>query len=394
MQLVSDHAGQTLSRYKSVYRCNVFCHHKHVLDRYELRRCDYSLSEEQKDLQATFRQFLAAKSPIESVRAAEPTGFDPNLWKQFCELGGCTMAIPESHGGDGASLIDLTLVAQEVGRAAAPVPWIDHVCATRLLARLGGLAPDSPVSTELVTGKQIAGIDLQSSHNCRRPLIPSGAIADHLVLRDGDGVLLLTFNTHAQKLENMGHSPMARLRRDNAASTTVLASGANALAAYNRALDEWRLLTAAALVGAIEEMISMAAEFAKNRYTFGVPISTLQAISHPLADMAVAVQGGRNLVGRAAWFMDNEPRERPELAGCAFLFMAEEAARAAIKAVHIQGGLGVTTEAPATAYLLRTRSWSLAAGDPASVAKDIAKLVSARSNDSQDGFGWTSHVSN
>ena len=138
------------------------------------------------------------------------------------------------------------------------------------------------------------------------------------------------------------------------------------------------LLTAAALVGLVEETMTIAAEFAKTRYTLGVPISTLQAISHPLANMAITVQGGRNLARRAAWFLDNEPDERPELAPSAFVFMAEEAAKAATMAVHIQGGLGVSAEAAATAYLVRARGWPLAGGDPGATALRVAEIVAAR----------------
>jgi alkylation response protein AidB-like acyl-CoA dehydrogenase len=109
-----------------------------------------------------------------------------------------------------------------------------------------------------------------------------------------------------------------------------------------------------------------------------VPISTLQAISHPLANMAITVQGGRNLAHRAAWFLDNEPDERPELAPSAFVFMAEEASKAATMAVHIQGGLGVSAEAAASAYLVRARGWPLASGDPAASAQRVANICAAR----------------
>jgi alkylation response protein AidB-like acyl-CoA dehydrogenase len=159
---------------------------------------------------------------------------------------------------------------------------------------------------------------------------------------------------------------------------SVLDSGDDALAEYRRALDEWRVLTAAALVGLVDETMQIAAEFAKTRYTLGVPISTLQAISHPLANMAITVQGGRNLARRAAWFLDNDPDERPELAPSAFVFMAEEASKAATMAVHIQGGLGVSAEAAASAYLVRARGWPLAAGDPGATAKQVAEIVAAR----------------
>jgi alkylation response protein AidB-like acyl-CoA dehydrogenase len=132
------------------------------------------------------------------------------------------------------------------------------------------------------------------------------------------------------------------------------------------------------LTGLVEETMTIAAEFAKTRYTLGVPISTLQAISHPLANIAITVQGGRNLARRAAWFLDNEPDERPELAPAAFVFMAEEAAKAATMAVHVQGGLGVSAEAAATAYLVRARGWALAGGDPGASAKHIAEIVAER----------------
>jgi alkylation response protein AidB-like acyl-CoA dehydrogenase len=172
--------------------------------------------------------------------------------------------------------------------------------------------------------------------------------------------------------------PMAWVDPAAADSRTVLGSGPEALTSYALALDEWRLLTAAALAGLVEETMTIAAEFAKTRYTLGVPISTLQGISHPLANMAIVVQGGRALGRRAAWYLDNEPDERPELALSAFVFMAEEASKAATMAVHIQGGLGVSAEAAATAYLVRARGWPLAGGDPGASAVRIARLVTAR----------------
>lgn len=342
------------------------------MDRYELRRLDYNLSADQVDLQTAYAKFFKSNCPIEAVRASEPTGFDKSLWERLCATGAATMALPESVGGDGAGLVDLTLVAEEVGRSLAPVPWIDHVCAARLLAEFGAL-PDGTVD-----GESIAAMDprLDAADGAR--LVPAGSIADHIVVRDGDDVVRLSFDTRPARVDNIGRLPMAWVDPAAADTRTVVASGAAAMLRYSRALDEWRLLTAAALVGLVEETMTIAAEFAKTRYTLGVPISTLQAISHPLANMAITVQGGRNLSRRAAWFLDNEPDERPELAPAAFVFMAEEAARAATMAVHIQGGLGVSAEAAATAYLVRARGWPLAAGDAAATAKQVAGIVVAR----------------
>jgi alkylation response protein AidB-like acyl-CoA dehydrogenase len=342
------------------------------MDRYELRRLDYSLSEDHLAIQEAYKQFFKTHCPIETVRAAQESGFDKSLWERLCAMGATTMALPESAGGDGATLVDLTLVAEEIGRSLAPVPWIDHVCASRLLSRLGA------VDSDLVTGKEVAAFDPQHETVSGVRLIPAGSIADRILVRDGDDVVALTFGTRPVKVDNIGKLPMAWVDPATADSSTVIASGAEALAEYQRALDEWRVLSAAALVGLVEETMTIAAEFAKNRYTLGVPISTLQAISHPLANIAITVAGGRNLARRAAWFLENEPDERRELAPSAFVFMAEEASKAATMAVQVQGGLGVSAEAAATAYLVRARGWALAGGDPGASAKYIAEIVAAR----------------
>lgn len=342
------------------------------MDRYELRRVDYSLTEEHVDLQTAYRDFFTTSCPIDVVRAAEATGFDKGLWERLCATGATSMALPESVGGDGATLVDLTLVAEEAGRVLAPVPWIDHVCAARLLARLGGDLDG------VATGERIVGLDLREKASAGPRLISCGGIADHVIVRDGDDVVLLTFDTRPTTVANLGKLPMAWLDPAAADRHVVLGSGPGAVADHQLALDEWRLLTASALVGLLEATMTIAAEFAKTRYTLGVPISTLQAISHPLANMAITVQGGRALARRAAWYLDNEPGERPELGPSAFVFMSEEVAKAATMAVHVQGGLGVSEEAAASAYLVRARGWPLAAGDPGETTKRIGRIVADR----------------
>lgn len=350
------------------------------MDRYELRRLDYSLSEDHTDLQTAYRQFFKTHCDIEAVRAAEPSGFDKSLWERLCAMGATTMGLPDAVGGDGATLVDLTLVAEELGRSLAPVPWIDHVVGSRLLAGLGGFESDEVDAGAILEGTQIVAIDPQQVAPKGSRLIPAGSVADHLIVRDGDDVVLLRFAGHPAKVDNIGKLPMAWVDPAAADARVVLASGPAAAASYQRALDEWRLLTASALVGLVEETMTIAAEFAKTRYTLGVPISTLQGISHPLANIAITVQGGRGLSRRAAWFLDNEPDERPELAPSAFVFMAEEASKAATMAVHVQGGLGVSAEAAATAYLVRARGWALAGGDPGATAVHVGRIVADREN--------------
>src|SRR5271154_2394524 len=98
---------------------------------------DLELSDEQGDLVRSFSNLLSKASSIEDVRAAEPGGFDRSLWSILSEHGAVTMAVPESGGGWGASLEDLVLVAEQLGRSLASAPVIEAQVAARLLRRAG-----------------------------------------------------------------------------------------------------------------------------------------------------------------------------------------------------------------------------------------------------------------
>ncbi len=189
------------------------------MDRYELRRIDYSLTDDHQALQAAYRDFFKTHCSIETVRAAEESGFDKSLWERLCGTGATTMALPDAVGGDGATLVDLTLVAEEIGRALAPVPWIDHVCAARLLARLGS------AESAVVSGQQLAAFDPQHDNVQGKRLIPTGSIADHIIVRDGEDVVRLGFDTRPTKVDNIGRLPMAWVDPASADCRVVLASG-------------------------------------------------------------------------------------------------------------------------------------------------------------------------
>ena len=86
---------------------------------------------------------------------------------------------------------------------------------------------------------------------------------------------------------------------------------------------------------------------------------------------------------RGSW--TTNPTSARSCAGCAFVFMAEEAPKAATMAVHIQGGLGVSAEAAATAYLVRARGWPLAGGDPGATAKRVGRIIADRESRTRKG---------
>src|SRR5262245_27382639 len=99
-----------------------------------LRWDDYSLDEEHEGVRSTFARFMAERCSTTVVRAAEPLGFDLNLWQELAELGPLGIAVPDHLGGAGGGMVELALVAEEIGRAAAPVPLVETAVAARLLS--------------------------------------------------------------------------------------------------------------------------------------------------------------------------------------------------------------------------------------------------------------------
>jgi alkylation response protein AidB-like acyl-CoA dehydrogenase len=208
-------------------------------------------------------------------------------------------------------------------------------------------------------------------------LVPAGAVVRDVVALDGDELVLVHAEEPPDLVRNQGSTPLARWPVA-AGPRTVLAAGAAATAAYETARAEWKLLTAAALVGLTERALSIAVEFVKTRETMGVPVGSLQGVSFPLADVAIGIAGARNLVRRAAWMTENEPGAHPGLVPAAFAYAAQVATHGATTSAHMQGGLGFTAEADASLYFLRAKGWSAAGGDPAADIIAVGDALIAR----------------
>src|SRR5262245_29511809 len=142
---------------------------------------DLALRDEQVALVGSFANLLAKSSSIERVRAAEPGGFDPALWRTLLDTGALTMAVPEAHGGWGASLLDLALVAEQVGRALAPAPVIEAQVAARLLASVGS-TPAIDALAPVLSGERLLTLAVRPVRGPVSPLTPAGAVCDDVVV--------------------------------------------------------------------------------------------------------------------------------------------------------------------------------------------------------------------
>ncbi len=294
------------------------------------------------DVQARRRDevaaLLAAECPLPRVRAAEKVGFDADLWR--------ALAATDALAAD--DLVGAALVAEVVGRHLAPVPFAEHLAATRLLARLGRAAPDGPV---------LEGIATLTLVDPPARLVPAGAVADHVVALVGGDLVLASGPAPGSGPRTFAALPVAE--RDLRTDAAPLASGDAARAAFEQARGDWQVLTAALLVGLADRALELTVAHVQRREQFGRAIGSFQAVQHRLADHATAIEGARLLTWLAAW------RGTPDEAAMAFLFAAETARDTTASALQYHGGAGYRLDGDIQLFHRRSRagrSWPATSG--------------------------------
>lgn len=330
---------------------------------------DLALSPEQEQLVAAFRALYAKQATPERVRAAEPLGFDKALWEQVHEMGVVAMAVDEADGGWGASPLDLALIAEQQGRAVAPVPIVEAQVAARLLARIGGDMATTALSPALA-GDRLVTVALHPARDGRAGLVPAAAVADDAIVLDGDRLVLVALEGARVDVENLGSMPVADITIGD--TSPVLAAGPEAVAAFDLAIDDFCFLTAAALVGVGARALEIGVEYVKERHAWGVPIGSFQAVAHRLADSATALDGARLLAYEAAWAVRDDPDRAAELGAMAFAFAYESARDATYRSLHFQGGYGFMMEYDVQLYYRRARAWANVYAEPGLVYRRVA----------------------
>jgi alkylation response protein AidB-like acyl-CoA dehydrogenase len=329
---------------------------------------DLALDPSQDAVADLFGRFFANECPPAVVRAAEPLGFSAGLWEQLQGLGAPGIGVAETQGGGGATMVDLTLVAEAAGRALAPVPLVDHVAAARAW-------PDPAV----VAGSDLATLALHPAVGGVWPLVPAGAVAPVVVGLDGDDFVAVRSVPPGRGPRNHGDLPLADRATDG--DRTVLGDRA----AFAGAIVEWKILQAAALGGLAARALEIVTEYVKERSQFGRPVGGFQAVQHGLAECVGPVEGARLLAAKAAWSHDrglhgalavddNDVQDPAALAAMAFAFASETAALVTKRAVQYHGSYGVSTEYDIQLYFRRARGWSLLLGDPTRQHREVAAL--------------------
>ena len=335
---------------------------------------DLGLSPDQQSIDDVLSSFFANESPPAVVREAEPLGFAPPLWAALRAFDACGMGAAEAEGGGGATLSDLVVVAEAIGRSVAPVPLIEHLVASRIVA-----------SADVVSGDSIATIALRpAAADGVWRLVPAGAIADVVLGVDGDDLVAVRSTPPGAAPANHGSAPLAdRSARDG--ERTVIGAASD----FDIALDEWRVLTAAALVGIARAALDLALEYVLEREQFGRLIGSYQALQHGLADFPGLIDGARFLTHKAAWSADTgrrgsagiidmdggEVTEFGALAAMAFIQAADAAAVCTDRSLHYHGGYGFSAEYDIQLYFRRARGWANILGDPSRERLRLADLL-------------------
>lgn len=337
---------------------------------------DFALSDDQEAIADAFGSFFTNECPPDVVRAAEPLGHSPELWAKLQSMEAPGMAVPVDTGGGGADLSALLVVAEALGVAAAPAPLIEHWVASRLLANTDGF-------DAVLTGDSIATLALRPAVEGRWAVVPAGAIADVVVGVDGDSLVAVRNDAPGASPHNHAAAPLAD--RSVEGERVELGSAA----ALEPALDEWRTLTAGALVGIAQRALDIGVQYMLEREQFGKLIGSFQGLQHGIADAPALIDGARFLAHKAAWAHDSglvdgagliDPddgyvTEFAPLASMALLHASEAAAHVTDTSLHYHGGYGFSLEYDIQLYYRRARGWSLVAGDPAAERLRLADML-------------------
>lgn len=317
----------------------------------------FLLSDEQLSMQDELRRLLEPQCESRRLHAAfdADAPYDATLWGALCGFGVAAMTLPEADDGLDLELIDLALVAEMLGRFAAPAPFIGHVLATLAISRGGSTEQRAHWLPRLASGEVLAayapaGADAADGSH---PYAPNAASAGLVVVETAAGLGLLDPTAPGVEIRAMGG--IDRTRRIDALTCppelVEPLGGGQDLAA--RVRDAALVLIAADAYGGATRCVEMATAYAGQREQFGVPIAEFQALRHQLANMALLAEPGRGLWWFAAHAFDHLPDEAELAAAQAKAHCAEAFLQVARDNIEIHGGIGYTWEADPQIWLKR-----------------------------------------
>jgi alkylation response protein AidB-like acyl-CoA dehydrogenase len=361
---------------------------------------DFAFSEEQEELRQTVRRFLDDKSPSSEVRRLMETteGYDEGVWKQMAqELGLQSLHLPEAHGGQGFTFVELGIVLEEMGRVLLCAPYFSTVvlAANAIInagtdddqaALLPGIASGETIAALAFTEPNgrwdAAGITMEATKegdgyvlDGTKMFVIDGHAANLIVVvartagtSGEEGISFFTVEGDAPGLTRTPLATMDQTRKQaklefSGVQAKPLGAPGAGWAALSKTLDQAAVGLSNEMVGGAQRVLDMSVEYAKVRVQFGRPIGSFQAIKHKCADMLLEVESAKSAAYYAAWAAAEDNDELPVVASLAKAYCSDAYFHAAAENIQIHGGIGFTWEHDAHLYFKRAKSSEILLGD-------------------------------
>ena len=362
---------------------------------------ELQLSEDQELFLDTTRKLLAVEVPIPTTRAlqSDPAGFSPTYWRRGAELGWTSMLVSEADGGGSFSdhgLLDLVLVAEEMGKLAAPGPLVPVNVVAHAVSHAGSAAQKASVLPRLLSGDEVAawtgptpvagevaGDEIVLS-GIAQP-VEAGAQAAHLLVvaridaglthvlvpADASGVTV----TPLEGLDLVRRFAEARFDGVRLPMSAVVGDVGGADELVERLFQIANVLQCAESCGAIDRVFEMTVEYLGDRYSFGRPLSSYQALKHRVADEKVWLEACHGIATAAARAVASGAPDAGDLVSVAKAWIGPHATELVQDCVQLHGGIGVTWEHDLHLYLRRTTVNRVTYGTPEEHADRVATRV-------------------
>ena len=359
---------------------------------------NFDFSDDEKMVQEQVHRFLSDKSGL-SVHRSILEGKDSyarGVWQGLADMGVQGTAIPASYGGVEAGYLTLCLAAQELGADLAAVPFSSSIyLAAEAISQFGTEEQKETWLPRLASGEVIGTLAVSEtveelrednvnaiydagSLSGRKLIVPHGAVADIAVVlaRQGQHLVLALV-----ELDGVARQSVDAVDPTMASATLVFD---NSSAALLEAADGWQALQdiyyRAAVLYAFEQIggagkaLDMAVAYAKDRFAFGRPIGSFQALKHMMADMYVALKLAESNCYYAAWALENNSDDLALAAATARVSATQAFQLCSRDNIQVHGGMGFTWEFDCHLYYRRANYLTLVLGG-LSVWED--KLIAA-----------------
>ena len=350
---------------------------------------NFDFSDDQKLLQQTARDYLAEHAPLSTCREIleSDQSFAADLWKGAAEMGWQGAVVPERFGGAEFGHLELAMIAHEIGRSLAPIPFGPSVYfATEALLGFGTDPQQNSWLPRLANGEAIGSFALaekpgQNTVEGVETIVEGGKLSGtKLPVADGDiahfalvaaredgslGLYLVDLGgsgVERTKLDSFDPSrSQARIIFDRAACERLGAADASAISSL---LDRAAVLTAFEQIGAAERAFEITREFILGRYAFGKPIGAFQAVKHRMADLWCDIELARSNAYYAAWALSNDDPELSVASCLARISACQAFEKVTVEMIEFHGGVGYTWEYDCHLFYRRAKLLSASLGTP------------------------------